>query len=375
MTKKKTILIVSTALVAALILIGLFQSKTSQITRPQEPSQPYSYYSEEVIFKNTEDHISLSGTLTLPSKNGNYPAVILISGSGPQNRDCEFAGHKPFLVISDYLTKNGIAVLRYDDRGFGKSTGDFKSAITSDFATDVTSAIEYLNSRSEINKNKIGLIGHSEGGIVAPMVAVTNDNVSFIVLLAGPGIEISKVILKQSELITRATGVSEIEIQKSVANTETLIQLVLTSDNNDNFKSDLAKLLEKTYDEGPPVWIPDELTREEYVATHTGLISSPWYKNLLQIDPTPILQKVTCPVLALNGEKDLQVSPNENLTGIKNALLKGGNMKVFVNQIPKLNHSFQESITGSPAEYEKIEQTFSPVALKEISDWVLEIVE
>src|SRR5690606_11404414 len=161
-----------------------------------------------------------------------YPAVILISGGGPQNRDYEFEGHKPFLVISDYLTKNGIAVLRYDDRGFGKSTGDFKSAITSDFATDVTSAIDYLNTRCEINKNKIGLIGHSEGGIVAPMVAVTNDNVSFIVLLAGPGIKMSKVILKQSELIPRASGVSETEIQKSVANTETLIQMVLTSDNN-----------------------------------------------------------------------------------------------------------------------------------------------
>ncbi|HAH58159.1 MAG TPA: alpha/beta hydrolase, partial [Bacteroidales bacterium] len=186
------------------------------IKRPQEPSKPYNYYSEEVTFQNTKANILLAGTLTLPEKEGNFPVVILITGSGPQNRDEELLGHKPFLVIADYLTKNGIGVLRYDDRGVGQSTGDFKAATTADFATDVESAIEYLKTRKEVNVHKIGLIGHSEGGIIAPMVASASNDVSFIVLLAGTGIRGDKLLLLQQELIAKANGVSETEIEKSI---------------------------------------------------------------------------------------------------------------------------------------------------------------
>ena len=166
-----------------------------KLVRPQEPIKPYPYYSEDITFENKKAGINLAGTLTLPTKDGVFPVVILISGSGPQNRDEELLGHKPFLVLSDFLTKNGIAVLRYDDRGTAFSKGDFKTATSADFATDVESAIFYLKTRKEINKKKVGLIGHSEGGLIAPMVASKSKDVSFIVLLAGTGIQGDQILL------------------------------------------------------------------------------------------------------------------------------------------------------------------------------------
>ena len=187
--KRKTMLIL-TAVVAVVVLsivITILWKDKPSIKRPQEPTKPFAYYIEDVTFRNLQAHITLAGTLTLPTKEGNYPAVILITGSGPQNRDEEMLGHKPFLVISDHLTKNGIAVLRYDDRGFGQSTGDFKSGTSGDFATDVESAISYLKTRKEINRNKIGLVGHSDGAMIAPMVAAKSQDVAFVVLLAGLG--------------------------------------------------------------------------------------------------------------------------------------------------------------------------------------------
>lgn len=345
------------------------------IERPQEPLKPFPYYSEEVAFPNTQADITLYGTLTMPSKKGNYPAVILISGSGPQNRDEEMSGHKPFLIIANHLTTNGIAVLRYDDRGFGESTGAFNEATFADFAADVTSAITYLKTRKQINKSKIGLIGHSEGGIIAPIVASSCDDVSFIVLLAGPGIEGKKVILKQSELYPKVLGASKSDIQKSISDWEKIIQMVTTLDNRDTLKVDLAKFLGETYDEAPSILIPNNISKEVYVAMRSNRLSSPSFINLLNYDPAPILEKVTCPVLALNGEKDIQVTAKENLAGINISLMKGGNTNVTIKEIPNLNHFFQECETGSPIEYKTIEQTFSPVALKEISDWILEKVK
>ena len=185
------------------------------IKRPQEPKNPYSYYTEEVVFENKVANINLAGTLSLPTKEGVFPAVILITGSGAQNRDEELLGHKPFLVIADYLTKNGIAVLRFDDRGTAMSKGDFKTATTLDFSTDVEAALQYLQTRKEIDQKKIGLIGHSEGGIIAPMVAAKSKNVSFIILLAGTGIPGDELLLLQQELIGRASGISEKDLKKS----------------------------------------------------------------------------------------------------------------------------------------------------------------
>ncbi|WP_047419774.1 S9 family peptidase [Cellulophaga sp. Hel_I_12] len=345
------------------------------LKRPQEPKKPYSYYSEDISFQNAKANISLSGTLTLPKKEGVYPAVILISGSGPQNRDEELLGHKPFLVIADHFTKNGIAVLRYDDRGVGASKGDFTTATSADFATDVESAIAYLNTRKEINKNKIGLVGHSEGGLIAPMVASTSKNVSFIVLLAGTGISGGEILLLQQELIARASGISESEIKKTYDVNKVIFNLVATSKNSEKLNDDLSKLIHTAIENDASIVIPDGMTKEKYVAQQLNQILNPWMKFFIKYDPAPALEKVKCPVLAVNGEKDLQVPPKENLTAIKNALAKGGNKKLTTIEFPNLNHLFQESQTGAPSEYASIEQTFSPMALEAITTWIKKQVE
>tara|TARA_B100000809_G_C15051878_1_gene499199 strand:- start:34 stop:1176 length:1143 start_codon:yes stop_codon:yes gene_type:complete len=378
-TKKKKFIVIIILIVTSIILtIFLYYNAffhTVSIERPQEPLKPYPYYSEEVTFQNTQADITLHGTLTMPSKNGNYPVVILISGSGPQNRDYEFSGHKPFLILANHLTTNGVAVLRYDDRVFGKSIEVLNESTIANFATDITSAITYLKTRKEINKDKIGLIGHSEGGIVAPMVASTCDDVNFIVLLGGPGIEGEKVILKQSELYPKVLGASKSEIKKSIAQWKQIIQMVTTSDNRDTLKADLVKFLEEIYDEIPSVMVPNNISKKLHVEFLSNRLSSASFISLLNYNPVAILKKVTCPVLALNGEKDTQVTPKENLTGINSSLMKGGNTNVTIKEIPNLNHFFQECKTGSPIEYKTIEQTFSPIALKEISDWILEKVK
>lgn len=375
MKTKRIAVIIGIFLGVSVIVLSVFFTYKTSIDRPQEPSKPYSYYTEEITFKNNDSHVTLAGTLTLPSASGNYPAVILISGSGAQNRDEEISGHKPFLIISDHLTKHGIAVLRYDERGVGESTGNFKTATTADFASDVASAIEFLKTRKEIDKDKIGLIGHSEGGIVAPMVASNSKDVSFIVLLAGPGIEVMKILLMQQELIARADGISESAIKKYILPVhEEAYRMISMSSDSRTLKTDLAKLIEQSYDNSPADLMPSEMSREEIVSTQSDKWSSEWFRNFLKYDPALILEKVTCPVLALNGEKDLVVTPKENLSGILNALKKGGNSSVTVKELPNLNHLFQNCETGSPAEYARIEETFSPDALKEISDWILKQV-
>jgi len=340
------------------------------VKRPQEPTKPYSYYSEDVTFENTKANISLSGTLTLPKKDGNFPVVILITGSGPQNRDEELLGHKPFLVISDYLTKNGIAVLRYDDRGVGQSKGDFKTATSADFATDVESAITFLKTRKEIKKNKIGLVGHSEGGLIAPMVASKSKDVSFIVLLAGTGIQGDKLLLLQQELIAKANGVSETDIKKSIETNSKLFEMVVKSNDNMKLKTYLTNSINETLKNDTSAEIPNGMTKDEFVSMQVNQISSPWMQYFMKFNPATTLEKVKCPVLAVNGEKDLQVPPKENLTAIKNALTKGGNKNVTTKEFLNLNHLFQECKTGAPGEYSTIEQTFSPTALEEIANWI-----
>ena len=337
--------------------------------RPQEPKKPYPYYSEDVTFKNSKADISLSGTLTLPKKKGKYPVVILISGSGPQNRDEELLGHKPFLVLSDYLTRNGIGVLRYDDRGVAESTGDFGSATSADFATDVESAIAYLKRRKEVDKKNIGLIGHSEGGIIAPMVASKSDDVSFIVLLAGTGIRGDQLLLMQQELIWRVKGTPEEEIIQSKKASESLFERIVKSNDTKVLKEDLTKILNEMI-EKDSIEIPEGTTQEKYVTTQVDQITTPWMQYFLKYDPAPTLEEVDCPVLAINGSKDLQVPSKVNLEAIKNALNKGGNDRVTTKEIENLNHLFQESETGSPDEYASIEQTFSPKALEVILEWI-----
>jgi uncharacterized protein len=351
--------------------LGREKLEAKKAARPQEPTKPYPYYAEEVIFENKKDSIKLAGTLTLPQKDGVFPAVILITGSGPQNRDEELLGHKPFLILADHLARNGIAVLRFDDRGTFESKGNFKTATTMDFATDVEAALTYLLTRKEIDKKKIGLIGHSEGGIIAPIVAAKSKSVDFIVLLAGTGIPGGQLLLMQQELIGKASGASEADLQQSQKINSGVFEIVTKSTNTEKLTADLTDYLKKALLSDTTAKVPAGMTEDEFINGQVKQITSPWMVFFIKYNPAIILEKVKCPVLALNGSKDLQVPPKVDLDAIKTALEKGGNKHVTTIELPGLNHLFQECQTGSPDEYAKIEQTMSPVALDEITKWIL----
>jgi uncharacterized protein len=341
------------------------------VKRPQDPVKPYPYYSEEVTFQNTKANIQLTGTLTLPTKDGNFPAVVLITGSGPQNRDEEIMGHRPFLVISDFITRNGIAVLRYDDRGVFQSKGDFKSATTPDLATDAESAVAYLKTRKEINAEKIGLMGHSEGGIIAPMVASHSKDVAFIVMLAGTGLRGDKILLYQQEVIARASGSPETAIQKTREMNTKAFDMIIGSKSDESLKAELTSYLTESLKNTPADLKQGGMTDDEMVSLMIKQFTATWMHYFIRYDPSVALEKVKCPVLAVNGEKDLQVPAKESLPAIEKALKKGGNKHVTINEYPGLNHLFQECKTGLPGEYAQIEQTFSPVVLGDISNWIL----
>lgn len=358
------------------LVLGREVIEKSEVNRPQEPKKPYPYYSEDVNFENPTADLTLAGTLTLPKKEGKFPVVVLISGSGPQDRNEELLGHKPFLIISDYLTRKGIGVLRFDDRGVGKSTGNFSEATSADFATDVESAVAYLKSREDINATKIGLIGHSEGGVIAPMVAAKFDDVSYIVLLAGTGIRGDKLLLLQQELIGRAMGMSETQLKKSKELSTDVFAMIVNSTPSQDLKKEVTKYLTTEVKKLSDAEVPVGMSKDEAsIKGQVDQLTTPWMVYFMKHDPAIVLENVKCPVLAVNGEKDLQVPPNENLTSIKNALEKGGNSEVTAIEFAGLNHLFQESTTGAPSEYGTIEQTFAPIALEAITNWISEQVE
>ncbi len=343
--------------------------KIPQINRPQEPKPPYPYQSNEISFKNETDQIELAATLSIPNTLGKYAAVVLISGSGPQNRDEELLGHKPFLVLADYLTRNGIAVLRYDDRGVGKSKGVFANASTYDFSRDAEAAVHYLKTLPNIDTTKIGLIGHSEGGMIAPIIASHNQSIHFIVLLAGPGLSGEEILLKQSALIAKTQGETEKNIAKANKINTKIYKIVKHEKDNSVAANKIRKAFDKYL---------ETLTKEERIpleAQKESMIQqilSPWFRIFLSFDPKKYLTKTHCAVLALNGANDLQVPPDENLAAIEKYLKAAGNNNYMIKKLPHLNHLFQTSATGSPNDYIKIEETFSPVALLIIKDWIKE---
>jgi fermentation-respiration switch protein FrsA (DUF1100 family) len=341
-----------------LLLKPLKNESELELKRPQNPVKPYPYRDEEVSYTNSQQNVTLAATLTIPPGKGPFPAVVLITGSGPQDRDESILGHKPFLVISDYLTRHGIAVLRADDRGTAKSTGVFATATTADFATDVEAGITYLKTRAEINPRKIGLIGHSEGGVIAPMVVARNKDVAFIVMMAGTGVRGDEVLVAQGEAIEIASGKSPEEAAKNAAKEKEMLTLVET-------EKDEA-LLEKELREKLAGEVPEPL-----IGSQIKQVTSPWFRFFLTYDPATALRKVTCPVLAINGSLDKQVLPPQNLPPIREALKQAGNRHVEVDELPGLNHLFQPAKTGSPSEYAEIEETISTVALEKMSTWIL----
>ena len=342
--------------------------------RPQEPTEPYPYEAFEVTIPNAVDGIQLSGTLTLPPGKEKPAVVVLISGSGPQDRNEEVFGHKPFLVLSDHLTRNGIAVLRYDDRGTGKSTGDHSTATSVDLARDVVSAVEFLKTRSDVDSKRIGLVGHSEGGLLAPMVAAESEDIAYMVLLAGPGIPGHDILMLQTALIQEANGVSGAELEQVLRELGGILDVIRKAEDPLRLPEDLAAYLKHTLEEHPDM-VPEGMAMEEIVNSQVKAMATPWMHYFISYDPAPVLRKVQCPVLALNGEKDLQVPPSENLEAIEKHLEEGGNTEVETRMLPGLNHLFQKSDTGSPAEYGSLEETFSPAALEVISNWILRQTE
>ncbi|MBS4033235.1 MAG: alpha/beta hydrolase [Ignavibacterium sp.] len=349
--------------------------KVTEINRPQEPKEPFPYISENVFFENKTEKIFLAGTLTYPNEGSNFPTAVLISGSGPQNRDEELLGHKPFLVLSDHLTRNGFAVLRFDDRGVAESEGDFSSATSEDFAKDVLAAVEYLKTRNEIDHTKIGLIGHSEGGIIAPMAANQNDEIAFIVLLAGTGLPGEEILYLQSRLIEEAGGTAEEDIQKSLEFSSVIYDAIKNSGDlvvaEKRIKEHFWREYKEMTDEDKQKIGDPEL----FLDMQLRVALTPWFKFFLTYDPAPALEKIKCPVLAIIGEKDLQVPPKENLPAIEESLKRGGNKNFTVKELPGLNHLFQAAETGSPLEYGKIEETMSPAALDTITKWLHENIK
>jgi uncharacterized protein len=329
-----------------------------ELKRPQNPVKPYPYHDEDVSYENKAQNVTLAATLTIPQGKGPFPGVVLITGSGPQDRDESLLGHKPFLVLSDYLTRHGIAVLRADDRGVGKSTGIFANGTTADFATDAEAGIAYLKTRSEIDSHKIGLIGHSEGGVIAPMIAARNKEVAFIVMMAGTGVPGDQILPAQGEAIEVVMGKSPEEAAKNAAKEKEMLTLVETEKDDAVLQKELK---EKMAGDVP----------EAQIGLQISQITSVWFRYFLTYDPASALRKVTCPVLAINGSLDKQVLPSQNLPAIRKALAEAGNQHAEVDELPGLNHLFQTAKTGAPAEYSTIEETISPVALDKMATWIL----
>lgn len=338
--------------------------------RPQEPEPPYPYYEEEVTIENERDSLTLAGTLTMPEKTGAFPAVILISGSGPQNRNEEVFGHKPFLVLADFLTRRGIAVLRYDDRGTAESTGDFASATSEDFANDVLSAIKYLKNRVEIDQDKIGLIGHSEGGLIAPIVANRTDVVAFMVLLAGTGVPGKEISRMQGRTLL------DVEVPDRQAYNHFIDRSIEIASSNKDLAVRREELTQhyKNSEEVLNSLLPEGTNTDAFINQQVEASLRPWSHFFFNHDPAEELRKITIPVLSLIGSRDVQVPPGMNHPPIRKALDEAGNKDFTIKVLPGLNHMFQESETGNMTEYAEIEQTFSPVALEAITGWLMDRV-
>lgn len=337
-------------------------------SRPQHPRPPFPYEALEVGYVNPADGTKLAGTLTVPPGAGPHPAVLLITGSGAQDRDETIFGHKPFWVIADHLTRHGVAVLRVDDRGVGGTQGPVEGVTSEDFAGDVLAGIRFLAARPDIDAARIGLIGHSEGGIIAPMAAATApDEVAFVVLLAGPGLPGKDLMPLQLAALQRAAGRAEDNIARQIEAQRELIAGVLEGADEAAVRAAVTRLVDVQLEAESAA--PGE-ARRQLIERTTAQVTSPWYRFFLAEDPRGWLARVKCPVLALNGTLDLQVPAEADLQAIAATLEQAGNPDVTTRALPGLNHLFQTAATGHVAEYGQIEETFAPAALELMSGWI-----
>ena len=333
---------------------GLFAAAN----RPQTPLPPFPYRTEDVSYVNPgQPDVHPAGTLTLPEIGGPFPAVLLITGSGAQDRDETLFEHKPFLVLADALTRRGVAVLRVDDRGTGGSSRGAPDDTTADYATDVEAGVAWLRARADIDTGRIGLVGHSEGALIASVVAGRDPSVGFVVLWAGPGVSGKEVVVEQRRAISLASGASPEAAQQAVELQRAILDAVIAAPEAAALRASLDAI---TAARGaPPI---DQTT--------FAVLDLPWYRYFLSLDPAPALRNVRAPVLALLGGKDIQVTPYQNAPALRAAL--AGNARASVEVLPGLNHLFQTAQTGAVSEYATIEETIAPVALARMVDWIVE---
>ena len=336
----------------------------TQSKRPQMPEAPFNYSIEDVVVQNKKAGIELAGTLTIP-KNPKA-AAIMITGSGPQDRDETIFGHKPFWVIADHLGEKGYAVLRMDDRGVGQSKGDFSQATSADFATDISAAVDYLKSRDDIPADKIGLIGHSEGGMIAPMVAAERSDVAFAILLAGPGVPITELLTEQYYLLMLSEGGDEKELQEKRVRDLRLNQQIVGILDAPDFEAKATEYMHAYF-------TGNDMPEEQIQPNIEALLKqyeTPWFGYFLAFEPAQYLSQLKAPLLAINGSLDLQVGADTNLNGIRQVMQSIQHPDYTIKKLDKMNHLFQVTETGKVSEYGKLEETFSPVALNIISDWL-----
>jgi pimeloyl-ACP methyl ester carboxylesterase len=334
--------------------------QTAELRRPQTPAKPYPYREEEVAIDSAPG-VRLAGTLTLPRGKGPFPAVVMITGSGAQDRDEALLGHKPFLVIADRLTRDGIAVLRVDDRGFGKSTGDFLKASIQDFAVDAAAQVAWLRKRPDIDPGRIGLIGHSEGGVVAPLVAAKDRKIAFVVMMAGPGAPLAEVLKAQRALLGPGMGMSPEKLAQSQLLIDKAVAAMIGAKDQAAAEAQALAVLTPGYAAlGQPA---------SQAAAAAKQLSAPEIRSLLVYDPRPTLALVKAPILALNGSKDMQVPAEMDLAAIRGATK--ANRDVTLVELPNLNHLFQTAKTGAVGEYADIEETVAPIALDTMSAWIV----
>jgi fermentation-respiration switch protein FrsA (DUF1100 family) len=355
---------------ASLDLVMKRVKEVPKVVRPQEPKKPYPYVDEEVTYQNVKDGFTLAGTLTMPRTGQPFPAVVLITGSGQQDRDEAIFGHRPFLVLADCLTRRGIAVLRVDDRGVGGSKGDASQATSEDFARDVLAGVEYLKTRKEIDPKRIGLIGHSEGGNIAPLAAVQSGDVAFIVLMAGTGVKGDAILEAQIATLLKMGGADQATIEAAIKSQRRVVDVAAHETDPNLAKEKIRKII------GEFTASLDEKQKQtlkysdDVVNAQVGMATSKWLRYFITHDPKVTLRQVKCPVLAINGDLDKQVPAKDNLPAIEQALREGGNTYFTVKELPGLNHLFQTAKTGNMDEYAKIEETMSPLALETIAKWI-----
>ncbi len=350
--------------------------KLPVIHKPQTPLPPFSYKSEDVIYSNNNGSIQYGATITMPFGEGPFPAVVLITGSGQQNRDEEISGHKPFAVIADHLTKNGFAVLRVDDRGVGQTTGDVTSSSTLDFANDVNSGLDYLMSRKEIDKKRLGLIGHSEGGMIAPILAAKRKDISAIVLLAAPGKNGTEVLIEQNEAFYTSRGLSKEYVSSYMDLFSAILHLIKNSPDKEALKIKATAEVESWLQKTPKniviatTGIINDDNKSLFIDKIVEAMGSPWFQYFLNYEPQQFIEKLTCKVLAINGSKDAQIFAKSNLAGIEAALKKSKSKSYRIKEYEGLNHLFQKCKTCTVQEYGALEETISTDVLKEIAAWL-----